>query len=63
MAILNRAPRKRGVFLSKSFDKENLLKTVAYDNIKIENVEDMLAGDDDYGTSNRYSPDDRACSG
>lgn len=27
---------RRGVFLSKSFDKENLLKTVAYDNIKIE---------------------------
>ena len=49
--------------MSKSFDKENLLKTVANDNIKIENVEDMLAGDDDYGTSNRYSPDDRACSG
>ena len=24
-----------------------------------EEVEDMLAGDDDYGTANRYSPDNR----
>ena len=31
--------------MSKSFDKENLLKIVACGNIKIENVEDMLTGD------------------
>lgn len=32
-----------------------MLKIDACGNIKIEEVEDMLAGDDDYGTANRYS--------
>lgn len=36
-----------------------MLKIDACGNIKIEEVEDMLAGDDDYGTANRYSPDNR----
>ena len=45
--------------MSKCFFEGNLLKIDACGNIKIEEVEDMLAGDDDYGTANRYSPDNR----
>ena len=41
--------------MSKCFFEGNLLKIDACGNIKIEEVEDMLAGDDDYGTANRYS--------
>ena len=40
--------------MSKCFFEGNLLKIDACGNIKIEEVEDMLAGDDDYGTANRY---------
>ena len=40
-------------------EETTVAKIDACGNIKIEEVEDMLAGDDDYGTANRYSPDNR----
>lgn len=47
------------MLLSKYFDDENLLKISVCGNIKIEEVGDVLVGEDDYGAANRYSPDNR----
>ena len=49
----------RCLFLSKSFVRVNLMGINICDNIKIEKVEDMPVGDDDYKKANRYGPDNR----